>query len=71
MEERVFYILYSASERLNAKELVRAIAAQTYGIVMSKEKKMSRERKAEYERLMQEVYCLLIKRYITGGTFSR
>ena len=48
MEERVFYILYSARERLNAKELVRAIAAQTYGMVMSKEKKMSRTLKAAY-----------------------
>ena len=48
MEERVFYILYSARERLNAKELVRAIAAQTYGMVMSKEKKMSRALKAAY-----------------------
>ena len=48
MEERVFYILYSAREKLNAKELVRAIAAQTYGMVMSKEKKMSRALKAAY-----------------------
>ena len=48
MEERVFYILYSARERLNAKELVRTIAAQTYGMVMSKEKKMSRALTAAY-----------------------
>jgi len=48
MEERVFYILYSAREKLNAKELVRAIAAQTYGMVMSKEKKMSQALKAAY-----------------------
>ena len=48
MEEKVFYILYSARERLNSKELVRAFAAQTYDVVMSKGKKMSSKLKAAY-----------------------
>jgi hypothetical protein len=42
IEERVFYILYAARERLKQVELRRAFAAQTYETVMSKEKKMSR-----------------------------
>ena len=42
MEERIFYILYAARERLNYRDLVRAFAAQTYDAVMSKEKKVSR-----------------------------
>lgn len=46
MEEKVFYILYSARERLNSKELVRAFAAQTYDMVMSKEKNMSAKLKS-------------------------
>ena len=48
MEEKIFYILYSARERLNAKELVRAFAAQTYDMVMSKGKNMSAKLKAAY-----------------------
>ena len=48
MEEKVFYILYSARERLNAKELVRAFAAQTYDMVMSKEKNMSAKLRSAY-----------------------
>ena len=48
MEEKVFYILHSARERLGSKELVRALAAQTYDMVMSKVKKMSSKLKAAY-----------------------
>ena len=48
MEERIFYILYSAREHLDSRELSRSIAAQTYEMVMSKEKKMSRRLKAAY-----------------------
>ena len=48
MEERIFYILYAARERLNYRALVRAFAAQTYDAVMSKEKKLSRSLKAAY-----------------------
>ena len=48
VEERIFYILYAARERLNYRELVRAFAAQTYDAVMSKEKKLSRSLKAAY-----------------------
>ncbi len=48
IEERVFYILYAARERLKQVELRRAFAAQTYETVMSKEKKMSRALKAAY-----------------------
>lgn len=48
MEERIFYILYAARERLNYRELIRAFASQTYDVVMSKEKKISRSLKAAY-----------------------
>jgi predicted nuclease of restriction endonuclease-like (RecB) superfamily len=48
MEEKVFYILYAARERLTHKEMRQSIAAQTYETVMSKEKKMSRALKAAY-----------------------
>ena len=48
MEEKVFYILYSAHERLKLRELRRAIVTQTYESVMSKEKKMSRALKEKY-----------------------
>jgi len=41
IEERVFYVLYAARERLNQMELRRAFAAQTYDMIMSREKKMS------------------------------
>ncbi len=37
MEEKIFYILYAARERLNSRDLVRAFVAQTYDAVMSKE----------------------------------
>ena len=45
IEEHVFYILYSARERLDSRELTRALVSQTYESVMSKEKKMSRRLK--------------------------
>jgi len=48
MEEKVFYILYAARERLTHKEMRQSIVAQTYETVMSKEKKMSRALKAAY-----------------------
>lgn len=48
MEEKIFYILYAARERLNSRDLVRAFVAQTYDAVMSKEKKISRALKAAY-----------------------
>jgi len=48
MEEKIFYILYAARERLNYRDLVRAFAAQTYDAVMSKKKKVSRTLKTAY-----------------------
>ena len=48
MEEKIFYILYAARERLNSRDLVCAFVAQTYDAVMSKEKKISRALKAAY-----------------------
>jgi endonuclease-3 len=48
MEEKVFYILYSAHERLKFRELRRAIVTQTYESVMSKEKKVSKALKEKY-----------------------
>ncbi len=38
IDERVFYILYAARERLNSLEMRRAIIAQTYDTMMSREK---------------------------------
>lgn len=40
-EERVFYMLYAAQNKLKAEELRRCIVNQTYSSVMSKEKMMS------------------------------
>lgn len=48
MEEKVFYILHAARERLTYKEMRQSIVAHTYETVMSKEKKMSRTLKAAY-----------------------
>ena len=48
MEEKVFYILYSAHERLKSRELRRAIATQTYESIMSKEKKASKALREKY-----------------------
>ena len=50
IEERVFYVLYAARERLNQMELRRAFAAQTYDMIMSREKKMSVRLKAAYPK---------------------
>ena len=50
IEERVFYVLYAARERLNQMELRRAFAAQTYDMIMSKEKKMSARLRAAYPK---------------------
>ncbi|MBR2920052.1 MAG: hypothetical protein IKC27_01700 [Kiritimatiellae bacterium] len=36
MEEKVFYILYAARERLTHKEMRQSIVAQTYETVMEK-----------------------------------
>ena len=48
MEEKVFYILYSAQERLKSRELRRAISTQTYESIMSKEKRVSKALKEKY-----------------------
>lgn len=48
IEEKVFYVLYSARERLNLRDLRRAIVTQTYGAVMSKEKRVSKALKEKY-----------------------
>ena len=48
MEERIFYILYAARERLNYRDLVRAFASQTYDAVMSKEKKAVLQNRARH-----------------------
>ena len=50
IEERVFYVLYAARERLNQMELRRAFAAQTYDMIMSREKKMSARLRAAYPK---------------------
>ena len=50
IEERVFYVLYAAHERLNQMELRRSIVAQTYDMVMSKEKSMSRALRISYPK---------------------
>lgn len=50
IEERVFYVLYAARERLNQMELRRAFVAQTYDMIMSKEKKMSASLRAAYPK---------------------
>lgn len=41
LEEKLFYILYSADQHLKVEELRRCIVNQTYASVMSKEKMMS------------------------------
>lgn len=48
-EERVFYMLYAAQNRLKAEELRRCIVNQTYSSVMSKEKMMSPLLKEQYK----------------------
>lgn len=48
MEERVFYILHSVRERLNVRDLRRAIVCDTYGSVMSKQKRVSKALREKY-----------------------
>ena len=48
IEEKVFYILYAKRERLDTRELRRAIVNQSYESVLSKEKKVSKALKARY-----------------------
>lgn len=48
MDENVFYILYSARERLKLMELRRAIVSDTYSSVMSKEKLVTKALNAKY-----------------------
>ena len=48
MDERVFYILYAARERLNHAEMRRSIVNQTYASVMSRRKLVSPRLKTTY-----------------------
>lgn len=48
MDERVFYVLYCARERLKQVELRRCFANQTFDSVMSREKQMSPRLKSDY-----------------------
>ena len=41
LEERVFYILYSAHQKLSCQQLRRCIVNQTFEALMSKEKQMT------------------------------
>ena len=47
-EERVFYMLYSARERLKSRELRRCIVNQTYSSLLDKNKMLSPRLLAEY-----------------------
>lgn len=47
-EERVFYMLYAAQQKLKAEELRRCIVNQTYSSLMDKDKMMSPKLLAEY-----------------------
>lgn len=48
IDERVFYVLYCARERLKQLELRRCFANQTFDGVMSREKQMSPRLKSDY-----------------------
>ena len=48
MEAKVFYILYAYRERLKQMDLRRSIINDTYGSVMSKEKKVSKALRLQY-----------------------
>ena len=48
MEERVFYILYSAHQKLSCQQLRRCIINQTFEALMSKEKQMTSAMLEEY-----------------------
>ena len=47
-EERVFYILYAARQRLNTEELRRCIVNQTYSTLLDKEKMLSPQLLKDY-----------------------
>lgn len=47
-EERVFYMLYAARQRLNTEELRRCIVNQTYSTLLDKDKMLSPQLIAEY-----------------------
>ena len=47
-EERVFYMLYAARQRLNTEELRRCIVNQTYSTLLDKDKMLSPRLIAEY-----------------------
>lgn len=47
-EERVFYMLYAAHQRLKTEELRRCIVNQTYSLLMDKDKMLSPKMIAEY-----------------------
>ena len=48
MDEKIFYILYSAKERLNFRELRRCLENDTFSSVMSKEKLSTRMLREKY-----------------------
>ena len=48
MEEKVFYIMYSAREHLMSRELVRCIQNETYATVLSKGKRVTKALKEKY-----------------------
>lgn len=47
-EERIFYMLYAAHQRLKTEELRRCIVNQTYSLLMDKDKMLSPKMIAEY-----------------------
>lgn len=47
-EERIFYMLYAAHQRLRTEELRRCIVNQTYSLLMDKDKMLSPRMLAEY-----------------------
>ena len=50
-EERVFYMLYAAHQRLKTEELRRCIVTQTYSTVLGKEKMMSPKLRDSYPNI--------------------
>jgi len=48
MDEKIFYILYAAKERLNFRELRRCLENDTFSAVMSKEKLFTRTLREKY-----------------------
>ena len=48
MEEKVFYIMYSAREHLMSRDLVRCIQNETYATVLSKGKRVTKSLKEKY-----------------------